>query len=318
MSFWKEIITKLEQEIPVIMLYVIRSIGSSPGRKGFRMLVSQDGYIAGSIGGGIMEHKLVELSRNMHQNGFFTPFIKRQIHQDNIAQDKSGMICSGEQTIAFFYLKNEQLDLIKLIHKCEEENLSHQLRLSHTGIELITDSSENEKSITEINSPTDWQFIENVNKRPVLYIIGGGHVGLALSEIMSRLEFEITLIDDRENLNTIHQNEFVDHKISAAYDEIGSLIPSSNEIYIVLMSFGYATDKICIKQLINNSYKYFGVMGSKEKMRVLLAELEQEGFSRSVLDRMNTPIGLPIKSKTPMEIAISIAAEIIKVRRAEE
>ena len=80
------------------------------------------------------------------------------------------------------------------------------------------------------------------------------------------------------------------------------------------MSFGYRTDAIALRQLIRRRWKYLGMLGSAEKVRTLFDDLRAEGFTEEELARVHAPIGLPIHSKTPEEIAVSIAAEIVRVK----
>src|SRR5690606_24463084 len=148
-----------------------------------------------------------------------------------------------------------------------------------------------------------------------LYIIGGGHCALALSELVSKLDFHISIYDDRSELNTIEKNEFADEiTIIDDYGKIAEFIPRDNDAYVVVMTLGYASDKVVIKQLCDRNFEYFGVLGSKAKMAALMRELREEGIPEEQLARIRTPIGIPIKSRTPEEIAVSIAAEIIAVK----
>ena len=80
------------------------------------------------------------------------------------------------------------------------------------------------------------------------------------------------------------------------------------------MSFGYRTDKVVLQQLLHHQFKYLGMMGSKEKVKQLFKELLEEGIDKTLLVKVHSPIGVPIKSKTPEEIAVSILAEIIGVK----
>jgi xanthine dehydrogenase accessory factor len=83
------------------------------------------------------------------------------------------------------------------------------------------------------------------------------------------------------------------------------------------MTLGYKSDAAVIRKLIDRDFKYFGVLGSRAKMKTLLRELEKEGFAKEKLSRIRTPVGLQINSRTPFEIAVSIAAEIIAVKNAD-
>jgi xanthine dehydrogenase accessory factor len=98
MDVWDFITNKYTTGVPVILLYVLHSEGSSPGRQGFKMAVAADRELCGSIGGGIMEHKFVEMAKAklIHDTSF--PGIYRQVHNKS-SGEQSGMICSGEQTI---------------------------------------------------------------------------------------------------------------------------------------------------------------------------------------------------------------------------
>src|SRR6476620_5706764 len=101
LSIWKLVIQSLQQNISVMLLYVLESHGSSPGRQGFFMAVNANGAMEGSIGGGIMEHKFVEMANEKLRVGSQESGVKRQVH-DKLATNQSGMICSGEQTILLY------------------------------------------------------------------------------------------------------------------------------------------------------------------------------------------------------------------------
>jgi len=132
---------------------------------------------------------------------------------------------------------------------------------------------------------------------------------------MSKLDFHVRLFDDRPQLNTIEKNRFANEiSVVDTYEQIGKHVCSSDRAFVVVMTLGYTTDAVVIRQLIDKDFKYFGVLGSKAKMGTLFRELLEEGSAKERLDRIHTPIGLPINSHSPEEIAVSIAAEIIAVK----
>ena len=102
LKIWSKILDEITQNKNLVFMCVLDSKGNSPGRQGFKMYVTSDGHLHGSIGRGILEHKLVELAKDKMSKGPFQPFVKRQIHRSDLEVDKSGMICSGEQLIAFY------------------------------------------------------------------------------------------------------------------------------------------------------------------------------------------------------------------------
>lgn len=151
-----------------------------------------------------------------------------------------------------------------------------------------------------------------------LFIVGGGHCALALSEIMSKMDFRICLFDDRPDLNTIEKNRFAHEiKIIDSYERIGDYVSAGEHSYVVVMTLGYVSDGQAIRSLVGKDFKYFGVLGSNAKMATMLRELVKEGLPREMLDRIRTPVGIPINSRTPEEIAVSIAAEIISVKNSD-
>lgn len=273
--------------------------------------------MCGSIGGGVMEVALVRRAQSRRQkaNDENDWEIVEQIHRKN-AENSSGMICSGRQTILIFRLNFSHLDSINKIISALEKHKPCRLRISNCGFE-ISEAMEKDDFRFEKSGENEFIYEENLGCRQKLFIVGGGHCALALSEVMSKLDFYITLFDDRADLNTMVKNHFVhEKKIIESYQKIDEFIPPGMNHFVVVMTLGYKFDEIVIRRLLDKNFKYFGVLGSKAKMKTLLKTLEKEGFDKEKLSRIRTPIGLKINSRTPEEIAISIAAEIIAVKNS--
>jgi xanthine dehydrogenase accessory factor len=311
-QFWYQIESEINQGNKVMLMYVLESIGSSPGRQGFKMLVSSSGLIYGSIGGGMMEHKLVELCRDCLIKHPEHPFMKRQVHQADSAADRSGMICSGEQTIAFYFLDNKSFRMItSIVHSSDPEDV---LVVNEIGISLEKRARLQSQYLLDLSNKQRWSLVEKINFRPFLNILGGGHVSLALSKFASQVGFSVTVFDDRKNLNTVERNDSAHFVFVPDYEKILDYIDPGQNRYFVIMSFGYRSDKILLQQLLTCDFKYLGMIGSQRKVDQLFAEMQSEGIPKLKLEQVHTPIGLPIFSKTPEEIAISILAEMICVK----
>ena len=320
-ELWQFIAKRLKNDEKVMLLVVVESLGSSPGRQGFKMAVDTAGVLFGSIGGGIMEIKLVELAKDSLQKNNFVPIIKKQIHNKNAAQNQSGMICSGEQTLLFYPLDKTHLKTVQTLLSNLKKNTLAVLKMTPPdmlGTSPHFETIDNQKLTNDYTfifaDETAFVYAENIGFKNDLYIIGGGHCALALSELMSKMDFRIHLFDDRSAVNTVQKNKFAHHISTVDYDKIGELIPSGHTIYVVVMTVGYRTDAVVLRQLLNKNVRYLGVLGSDAKMKTLLEMLENEGFSADLLRGVHTPIGLNIHSQTPEEIAVSIAAEIIFVK----
>ncbi|MGF1671781.1 MAG: XdhC family protein [Balneolaceae bacterium] len=314
MGFWKQLKSNLEQGRKAALLYVIHSSGSSPGRQGFRMAVTDHGEMFGTVGGGIMEQKLVELAKSKLEEGPFKPFIKRQIHSPDEPKNRSGMICSGEQTLVFYYLDQDFLSLINRL--LNDSTLA--LTLDQNGIKLVDgDPKAPRYKLGEVIE-TEWHLKEQLHFTNTAYIFGGGHVGLAMSRTMSSIGFHVVLFDDRKGLNTLKQNTYADEIQIINYEEADKYVPEGDSSYVIIMTFGYKPDEVIIRRLLGKSFKYIGMMGSQKKIETMWQKLRKDGFSEDDLEKVHAPIGIQIHSKTTDEIAISVAAEIIKMKNKPE
>ena len=315
LTTWQLIHNSLQQNQPVILLYVLESHGSSPGRQGFLMAVNSLDEIAGSIGGGIMEHKFVEMAKERLQHTDAEVSIRTQYHDKSAAHNQSGMICSGDQTLLLYRIQATDTPAIQAIVTCLEQHENGLLNLSPKGIRFFADRIPEDDYQFVWQSESDWLYQEKLGYKNQLFIIGGGHCALALSQLMRQMDFYIRVFDDRPDLHTVQQNHAAHEKITVQnYAELANLIPSGNHQYVVVMTVGYRTDDLAIRSLLNKQFRYFGVLGSKTKMEKLFADYRAEGISDEKLKQIHAPIGLPIHSQTPEEIAVSIAAQLIQVK----
>jgi xanthine dehydrogenase accessory factor len=327
LKLWHFIATRLRRDENVMLLVVAESAGSSPGRQGFKMAVTAD-ELAGSVGGGIMEVNLVNQARTLSPfdpgksprniRGGTEPVasIHQQIHRKG-DKNASGMICSGKQTVIFRSLIPEDAGTVQEIIRTLENREPNSLVISPESLAVEPSTSAAPDFSFEARSETDFLFRERLGHKNELLIIGGGHCALALSELMSKMDFYIRLFDDRPELNTISKNIFAHEKhVIESYEQIAEKVTGGANAYMVVMTLGFASDEIVIRRLLDKKFGYFGVLGSKAKMATLLKNLKNEGYPEEKLKNIRTPIGLSINSRTPEEIAISIAAEMISVKNA--
>ena len=316
---WALAAASLRAATPVALLCVLRSEGSSPGRQGFKMAVTA-AESAGSIGGGIMEHKFVELARLRLREGDSTPLRRPQIHRREAPTDRSGMMCSGEQDVLLWPLTADDLDTVTAIANALQTGTGGYLALSPaTGLRLDSignqaDFAPAETDFYVFHPGPVWHYRERLGFRDRLTIVGGGHVSLALSKVIAQLDFELTVLDDRLDLPTLVTNEAAHHRRFVDYENVAAAIPPGPHQYVVVMTVGYRSDAVVLQQLLGLPYRYLGVMGSAAKVTELRKGLHKAGFLAAEIARLRGPIGLPIHSQTPEEIAISIAAELIQQR----
>jgi len=299
-----------------MLLYVVESIGSSPGRQGFCMAVNATGEIIGSIGGGIMEYKFVEMAKEKlsSEDGYLS--LHKQVHNKEAAKNQSGMICSGEQTILLYIVQPPDAAPVNDIIDCLQNHTTGCLSFSPAGISFSKQPPP-ARYLFSMSSVNEWLYEEQAGYKDHLYIIGAGHCGLALSRLIQVMDFYIHLYDERDDLNTLQENSFVhERKILDGYEEAGSYIKEGANSYVVVMTSGYRTDDIVIRTLLHKNFKYLGVLGSRKKIEKMFTGYLAEGIDPGILKKIHAPVGLSIKSKTPEEIAISIAAQMIVVKNS--
>nr|VFJ66891.1 MAG: xanthine dehydrogenase accessory factor [Candidatus Kentron sp. FM]VFJ71200.1 MAG: xanthine dehydrogenase accessory factor [Candidatus Kentron sp. FM]VFK18148.1 MAG: xanthine dehydrogenase accessory factor [Candidatus Kentron sp. FM] len=304
----------LRKGIPVALLLVVESDGSAPGRIGFKMAVAADGRLAGTIGGGIVEHKFVELAREKLNSGDPAPLLRRQVHDHGAKTDRSGMICGGTQTIALYPCRKTDLPVIERLTESPENHGSGILRLSPSGLSFLPGRRNSENHRFRLEAEDEWLYEENIGFLHTAYIIGGGHVGQALSRVLAMLDFHVVILDERPDVGASIDNTHAGEKITVSYREIRQYIPDGDRNYVIIMTPNHKADKRVLEQLLDKKIRYLGMMGSARKVNEIFGQLRDEGAPPERLQHVHAPIGLPIGSHTPSEIAVSIAAEMISLK----
>lgn len=145
-----------------------------------------------------------------------------------------------------------------------------------------------------------------------VYLFGGGHVGQALVPVLASVDFRVTVYDNRKEL--VNGNFFpqAEEVIYGNYKQISVTLTEND--YVVIMTPGHQGDFDVLKQVLRHKLRYVGCIGSRHKIARTQELLRQAGISEEVIASVHAPIGLPILAQTPAEIAISIAAEMIRCR----
>ncbi|WP_404355474.1 XdhC family protein [Methylotuvimicrobium sp. KM1] len=307
-SLWQWLSNRLAQQQSVLLMIVVESQGSSPGKPGAKMAVTAHGECFGTIGGGALESALLKEARSVLQVDGLEPKLRRLQHHPVRDGEASGMICGGEQTVLQYPCRQDQSALFRRL----ADNPQGVLTLSPSGIAFDQTQTLPEPCRFTRQGDNDWQYRESVGWSKQAYIIGGGHVGLALSRILATLDFDITVIDERENLDTLTRNVYARQKLKRPYSDIDAAIPEGSQIYVLIMTHSHYADQKIAERLAGKKVAYLGVLGSRKKIAQLKAKLA-ETLSCDELQHIRGPIGLPIHSHTPEEIAVSIAAELIQI-----
>lgn len=259
LEFYHKIAAWLEDNTTLWQAVVVDSDGSTPAKSGMKLAVGKPDTLFGNLGGGELEHKVIELIREReYQEPVLLSFeLSEGVF---IADLPTGMICGGKVSV----------------------------------------------------------FIEPLHLAGTLYIIGAGHCGRALGLLAKLNGFRVVLIDNRSEIIASDLSQFCHKAILHDYTDLSEVIYFSPLSYVVIMTHGHLHDKEVLEQCLRKTLKYLGMIGSKTKVAQTFEKMLEKGFNESDLEKCHAPIGLPIGSQTPDEIAVSIMAQLISVRHGRE
>ncbi len=158
-------------------------------------------------------------------------------------------------------------------------------------------------------------FVEPLTLAPTLVIVGAGHVGAAVAQLAKTLGFRITVLDDRADFVTPENFPYADERLAGDLIEKIREIEIAPQTYIVIVTRNHALDPALLGAIVEKDAAYIGMLGSARRAATVLDTLKQRGISATALARVHAPIGIEINAETPQEIAVSIMAEIIQVKR---
>jgi xanthine dehydrogenase accessory factor len=158
-------------------------------------------------------------------------------------------------------------------------------------------------------------YVEVVEHRPVFLIVGAGHIGRCLAKLAKFLDYHVAIVDDREDFADPERVPEADEVICEDFEAALDAYPIGSNTAVVMVTRGHKQDELALRRTLGRGAGYLGMIGSKRRTGAVLEHLRDEGFDAADLARVRTPIGLDIGAETPEEIAISIMAEVLMLRR---
>lgn len=318
-TFWQNISHELEQGYRVFIAIVADCSKGSPGTTGAQLFCSQRGKHGGTIGGGIMERQVLDWAVQSLNKSDFPPELHKITHQKS-AISPSGLICGGSQTNVVAVLKPEHdQQMVERICLAIENELPAEISISASGLNLTHLRQPLGYASALNDDPISWKLsVNTINLKRVL-ICGAGHCGQALARQMTRLGYRTTLVDERDSIPGLDSLpvECERHLGPNALKEIQGLVHIKRSITIV-MTHSYPTDLKALAEILPANPAFVGLMGSALKLKAIYKSLEDHGFIESQIKSIKAPIGLPIGSDTPEEIAVSISAQILLERNQHQ
>ena len=316
-TFWETVDSLLEKGQNVFLTLVADHTQHSPGTTGAKLLVAKDIDPVGTIGGGIMEYSILKRAKKILDQGSFTPEIQTLVHRKSGTGEKSGMICAGKQT-NLYYLCQPEKDgkIFKKILTHLNGNDSAILSINTNGMNVQKKEPYLDQSRIKIYiKGTDWRYEEQLMNFYRIVIIGGGHCSLALSRLMKQLGYDVFVFDTRKNVSTVKENKYA-HSVQIVDDfqEVGKQIDFPELTNVVVMTTDVVSDVRGLLGIKDLPFHFIGVMGSQPKISEIIKQLKSEDISDDQLSQLTAPVGIPMDSNTPDEIAVSIAAQILQNR----
>ena len=160
-------------------------------------------------------------------------------------------------------------------------------------------------------------FVEPILTRPQLVVLGAGHVGQAIARTAARLDFRVSVIDDRDSFVSEERFPTAERRIARPYDQSLDDLNLPADSFILVVTRGHRHDQQALETALNQQVAYTGLIGSRRKIKLLVDSLLEKGYPPEHFHNLYAPIGLEIGSETPREIAVSVAAELIALRKGE-
>jgi xanthine dehydrogenase accessory factor len=274
---------------------VVTTSGSAPQAPGAAMLVRSEGGTLGTLGGGCVEAEVRTRALHLLQRAQ-SALLDFDLEHDYGWDD--GLICGGHMSIAVMPVRPDtDLEAYRsAIASARRREAAHvPVVVEHEGRRLA--------------------YRLHLEVPPTLLIAGGGHVGQAVAQLAVGLDFHVLVSDDRAEFAA--PQRFPAGVECVVGDIAGTLrqYPIDGGCYVIIVTRGHRHDAQALDAVIRRPAGYIGMIGSRRKSALILRDLGEAGVPRDQLDRVHTPIGLPIGALTVREIAVSIMAEVIQVRR---
>ena len=337
----------------LVLATVVRTIGSTPQKPGSSALFDLKGLKGGTVGGGVVEGRVQKhaieaiLSK---KSGHF------RFNLANDISNKEEAICGGQIDVLIDANLNNSLSIFQQVKKSIENRIPGVLitmvtRFSDETVlinrywmndtfkpgmpeEFIVRIEPIVKNMLSKGNPSDYReleltiqeeepsslfFLEPIFPPALLVIAGAGHIGKALAHLAKRLDFEVTVIDDRSEYANSENIPEADHILVKNIGEAFQELKKSDDTYVVIVTRGHKDDAAALKPCISSDLAYIGMIGSRNKIAAMRVRfLDDKWTTADQWDRIHAPVGLDIKSQTVEEIAISIAAQLVMVRNGKK
>lgn len=346
-KIYEELNRLLSEGQKAVLIRIIHQTGSTPRSKGAALVVAEDGSNFGTIGGGALEYQALEKAGAVIEQGLSSILRFRLTGQDVTETD---MLCGGNvdvylepvfpenslnreifQSLIDLYSKGHKSTLLSLVSEGLGFENTHCRMLIVDGVKSIGNLEQQltgDQKVLEkwrtIRSPqldkVEFEgrkfsvFADPITTGPILYLFGAGHVSTFVAPLAQMVGFSVCVIDDRAEFANPERFPGVDEIIALPFDDVFERISIESSAYVAIITRGHSYDRDVLKNVLQANPAYVGMIGSLRKRNLIYQSLLEDGVKNEKIEMVHCPIGLDIGAETPEEIAVSIVAELIRVR----
>lgn len=344
-ELYQSMLRLITQGESFVQATILTQSGSAPRTAGAKMVIRADQSFMGTIGGGLVEARVQELAREVFNTK------QSVIKEYNLSGEEAGqmdMICGGRLEVLIEYMDASNSELYHIYQELVTAMEKRKWVVLVTP--LFNPLNDNSRSFLvredysvsgTFNGPTEWLgvfasqasgrypqvisllgqrfLVEPISAYGTVYIFGAGHVSQKLALLTSLVDFRTVVLDDRQEFANCERFATADEVlVIESFEQCFKNLKIEQDSYLVIVTRGHAFDKIVLAQALRTPARYIGMIGSKRKRDAIYNALREEGFTDKDIERVYSPIGLEIDAETPEEIAVSITAELIKIRAAQD
>jgi xanthine dehydrogenase accessory factor len=312
-TIWQKLVAELEAGRRVFLALVIESTRGSPGTPSSALLVTGEGEQSGTIGGGCMEQNVYQQALDALRKGRYATRISRLEHRNTGKDDASGLICGGSQTNLLALVDPSLLVIARTVVEYFHDDRAGVLTISEEAWTFEPGQQSSRSLWLEASNP--WRLHLSTHNRKRVAIFGGGHCGAALARQMRRLGFAVVVIEPRTNLFTLDDIERVTVLTTDRFAAGAALVNYPEMTLVVVLTPSARQDVDALSGILKHPFPFIGVMGSRAKIDMIRKSIRDRGFENEDWQRITAPVGFPIDSDTPEEIAVSVSAQILDESR---
>lgn len=288
---------------PVALGIITGVKGSSPQKVGAKALFYADGRIHGTLGGGCLEAEIQQRAIQSLRTGQAATF---DLLLDHDFGWDDGLICGGKV-----------LGLILPNAMAAGPDLWKKLAARETTLTWGVKSDFSIAAVESAEAPAEWRYLETICPPCALWIAGAGHVAQAVAPLAAQLDFKVSVFDDRPALASHHYFPGVIMLHAGPWEQITTVPFPAAPAFALIVTRGHRHDALVLSDWIHKPFLFLGMIGSARKARTIFEHFRDEKIATpEQLGRVACPVGIPIKSRSVEEIAISIVAQFIE-KRAE-